>query len=44
MLWGVIPREELFLIEIDRNFKVTFYPPPPFPHDPKEYRRKHPRR
>ena len=39
-----IPRDELVLIEIDLNFKVTGYPAPPFPHDPFEYRRKHPRR
>ena len=39
-----IPRDELILIEIDRDFKITGFPAPPFPHDPTEYRRKHPRR
>ena len=39
-----IPRECLLLIHIDRNFQVTTYPPPPSPHSPAEYSRKHPRR
>jgi hypothetical protein len=39
-----IPRDELRLIEIDRNFKITTHPPPPFPHDPAAYCRLHPRR
>jgi hypothetical protein len=38
------PREELRLIEIDLQFKITAHPAPPYPHDPEEWCRKNPRR
>jgi len=42
--FSMIPREELRLIHIDGDFKITTFPAPPSPHDPDEYCRLHPRR
>jgi hypothetical protein len=42
--FSMIPRDELRLIHIDGDFKITTYPAPPSPHDPDEYCRLHPRR